>query len=849
MGQALQKKSLSEEDYQRWGEMHINEISPDENWASYKMQYSNGSDTLFIKNVHRNIIYSVPGGNSAVFTDNNLFICKSGNDMHIINLKTTKKEIIPGVRQFFYRRVSKDLIYLQNSEVKKDYLVIYSLKNNTHITISAINDCMISPDEKYLACTGSLENKNGLALISLKKPYEIKWLDMEIDAKYTGLTWQNKGEAVAFVKDYKDIKKNELFLFKIAASRLYKLDKTTYKSMETRALVFDPLLKMLISEDMKKIFFAFKDITTSPALQVDSKVEIWNANDKWIYPDEKSHGGFDKKSKLALWQPDAEKVNVITTEEFPSVMLTNDMQFAILSNPKEYEPQFEPEEPRDFYILNLKTFEKKLILKKQPFHLWSLTTSPKGKYFAYFKENNWWVYNPVKDTHTNITVSINVRFTGKEQELVPESVFGNPGWSLDDKEILIYDQYDLWAITPDGKNFKKLTHGREKKITYRIVDTPVKTKKYLLYDALILQQYDLDKGLLLRARGYDEKTGYFTWNKSAVEEIIWFGDSYVDEAKFNENKHNIFFREQKFDMPPRLIHSTGSSSKISIFNSNPQQDKYFWGKSELIEFQNSQMQDLKAVLLYPANYDPSKKYPMIVYIYEGKARELHLYQNPTLFEGGLNVTLMTQKGYFVLLPDIKLSFQNPGISAADCVISATEKIIEKGIIMPDKIGLTGHSFGGYETSFIMTQTQLFATAIASGAITDFISFYHTVSPRSGRPDMWRFQTEQFNMGGTPYEFPLLYHLNSPLSNITNIQKPILLWTGKNDKQVDPHQSIEFYLALRRLGKKSILLMYPDEGHSITDPVNQKDITIRMIEWFNYFLKDDHSYQWINKGTK
>lgn len=163
-------------------------------------------------------------------------------------------------------------------------------------------------------------------------------------------------------------------------------------------------------------------------------------------------------------------------------------------------------------------------------------------------------------------------------------------------------------------------------------------------------------------------------------------------------------------------------------------------------------------------------------------------------------------------------------------------------------GLIGHSFGGYESAFIITQTTLFATAIASGAITDLVSFYHTVGPRSGIPDMWRLN-EQWNMGGTPHDIPIIYQNNSPIAHVGNIQKPVLLWTGKNDKQVDTHQSLEFYLALRRLKKKNIMLMYPDEGHVVTNPDNQKDITIRMIEWFNYFLKDDHSYQWIDQGIE
>ncbi|TDW52098.1 prolyl oligopeptidase family protein [Flavobacterium sp. 270] len=160
----------------------------------------------------------------------------------------------------------------------------------------------------------------------------------------------------------------------------------------------------------------------------------------------------------------------------------------------------------------------------------------------------------------------------------------------------------------------------------------------------------------------------------------------------------------------------------------------------------------------------------------------------------------------------------------------------------------GHSFGGYETAFTITQTPMFAAAIASGAITDLVSLYYSVG-RSGNPEMWRFEGEQWNMGGSPHDMPSIYAANSPLPNAVNIQSPVLLWSGKNDQQVDIHQSMEFYLALRRLKKKSIMLLYKDEGHVLIKPDNQKDITVRMIEWFNYFLKDDRSYSWIDKGMQ
>ncbi|MNR09608.1 x-prolyl-dipeptidyl aminopeptidase [compost metagenome] len=202
-----------------------------------------------------------------------------------------------------------------------------------------------------------------------------------------------------------------------------------------------------------------------------------------------------------------------------------------------------------------------------------------------------------------------------------------------------------------------------------------------------------------------------------------------------------------------------------------------------------------------------------------------------------------------MYPDIKLEYQKPGISALDCVISSTKSVISRGIVNPERVAIYGHSFGGYETNFIITRTDLFATAISGGSISDIITKYLTANLNTGQPDMWRFGNRQWNMRKTPFEAPLIYQNNSPIANVEKIKTPLLLWAGKEDKQVDRRQSMEFYLALRRLGKKNIMLLYPEEGHVVSKKANQIDLTNRIQQWFAYYLKEDHSAQWITDGVK
>ena len=240
---------------------------------------------------------------------------------------------------------------------------------------------------------------------------------------------------------------------------------------------------------------------------------------------------------------------------------------------------------------------------------------------------------------------------------------------------------------------------------------------------------------------------------------------------------------------------------------------------------------------------------MVVHIYEMQSSRLHRYVNPSMeTQSGLNEILFTLNDYFVFMPDIVHENENVGPSTLDCVVAGTKKIIDMGMIDVKKIALMGHSFGGYETAFVINHTNLFATAIASGGITDLSRFYWNISNNTGRPEMWRFgKGHLWRMSDkTPISHRADFERNSPLSSVENLSIPLLMWTGKEDTQVDPKESTSYYMALRRLGKKGVFLQYPKEGHTLLDPVNQKDLTERILQWFDYYLKGGQPAEWITK---
>lgn len=851
-GQVVQKKQLTSADYHLWGELQFDKIAPNGKWASYRMGYESGADTLFVRNTESLRTYAFPSANSSSFGGSIWFACQENQELKLLNLKTGRLETIADVTQYAFSADTDKLLILKKTNAGENTLLIRNSKGDVIDKILGVHDFKMSPTGGKVVFWETTNNKNQVGLLNLGKTREQSWILQNHEDIFYGFTWDESEKAFAFYsRSTPSSAINGLYYYNLGNKAVFHLNPKTQQDFPSDAnITNNSNYKLSISDDLQKVFFAIKSNPTQGQTKPDSDVELWNGNAKWIYPMQQKSGQFQDYPHLAVWFPMEHRFSSVSTTELPKVMLNGNQQYAILSNPQDYEPQFEYEGPRDYYIVDLATGEKNIFLRKQPTFSSDILPSPCGKYITYFKEKNWWVYDISTKTHTNVTLNIKEKLEGLVRKLYGDSAFGNPGWSANDDEMLIYDQYDIWAIKPDGKSFRRLTHGREKQIQFRIPQTYNGVGLKENFDGWNSNSINLNNELLLRAEGSDGQSGYYKWKNESGENPIIYTHHYIDQFAYAQNRHTFIYQQQKFDCPPQLMFHNSIVTQKLLFQSNPQQEKYSWGKSELIEYYNSKGTKLKGLLFYPSNYDLQKKYPMIVHVYEKQSNELHHYVNPSQFsEDGLNTAVFTTQGYFVYYPDIRLEIDNPGIAAADCTISATKEIIARGLVNPEKIGLIGHSFGGYETVFIITQTNLFTTAIAGGAITDLKSFYLTVGWDTGKPDMWRIQKEQWRITKSPFEDPLTYNRNSPVVCADKITTPLLLWTGKQDQQVDWHQSIKFYLALRRLNKKSIMLLYPNEKHSILNQTNQKDLFDRVQQWFGYYLKDELPATWISDGVK
>ncbi|SHL43263.1 S9 family peptidase [Flavobacterium chilense] len=850
IAQVRQKKHLSENEYYKWGDLRVTTVSGTGSWVSYKMSYENNTDTLFVKSTVGNKIYSFPNGNNGIFLNADIFTCMMPDQkLYIVDLNSGTKVKVNDVSRFEVAYNGKYIITLNQTYGLKSNMQIRDENGEILDHINGVSEYILNSKADALVYSSEVSGNQNVGLIDLKK-YARHTVISAKQHRFHMLTWQNNGDAIAFFNETDSItKNNKLYLYQLSKRKILQLIQHDFKEIAELNLVKDLGLK--ISDDGSKVFFGIKKRELSSSVK-ENEVEIWNGNAPFVYPLEKKIGNFQDSSKLAVWFLESNSCLPISSNELPYVKLTGKQDYALLSNPKSYAPHYKQDGDVDYYITNLRDNTLSFFLKQQPTDHNDLIFSPLTNQIAYYRDDNWWLYNPDKNKRVNLTSGIETVWDSRNDALMPPiSPYNCPGWSSDGKYLLLYDTYDLWIADLTQNTCRRITHGREKNIVFRISQFEFSNIFSAKYDGKSTAVFDLSKDLILEATDKDDcSTGYFIWNARKGEKPLAFNDSAINQVRRSKNGY-YFFIEQKFDKSPVLLFKPNKSAKSTeVFASNPQQEQYNWGKSELIHYTNKKGQELKGVLLYPSDYDKEKKYPMVVYIYQTKSVTLHEYTNPSQYsEEGFNPTNYTLNGYFVLLPDIVYELGDPGPSATDCVVAAVKKVIDFGFVDPEKIGLIGHSFGAYEANFIITQTDIFAAAISGAGISDTVLWYFSMGKDLEIPQAWRLENQQLRMGKSFYEDQQSYFRNSPLMNAENIKTPLLQWTGKEDTNICWEQSEAFYIALRRLGKEHMMLVYPDESHAIYKKDNQKDLTIRIQQWFNHYLKKRPSASWISVGTK
>ena len=492
----------------------------------------------------------------------------------------------------------------------------------------------------------------------------------------------------------------------------------------------------------------------------------------------------------------------------------------------------------DLYAVDARTGRRELVRERVTIDMGS---SPGARYAVWFENADYWTHDLATGETRNVTSGLGGTFVDLDRTPTREQMppFGFAGWLEDDAALLVNDRFDVWEVNPDGSGGRRLTNGAEDSIRYRVVRVDRDA------DALAA-----DEPLYYSTYGeWTKKAGFSRARRGETPEpLIWADARFAGGLLKAEDADVYAFRRERFDdSPDYFVTGPDLGEARQITRTNPFQDDYAWGRTQLIDYENEWGRPLQGALVYPADHDPDRTYPMIVYHYELLSQSLHQYvvPDPTSY---YNIQTWSQEGYFVFQPDIVYRDRRPGQSNVETLRPAVAAAVETGMIDADRVGLIGHSWGGYQTTFFVTQDDLFAAAVAGAPLTNLMSMYLSFYWNSGGTDARIFEISQGRMQVPWWEDWDSYFNNSPLHHIQNLNTPLLMEFGTEDGAVEFNQGVEFYNAARRAGKHMVMLVYEGENHGLAREPNQRDYQSRILQWFAHYLKGEPAPEWITTGV-
>jgi len=509
---------------------------------------------------------------------------------------------------------------------------------------------------------------------------------------------------------------------------------------------------------------------------------------------------------------------------------------------------------RDVYAVNVATGERKLIQKKVPGNGGgggrgggaSPAFAPDNSKYAYYDNGDWKLFDFAAGSTKTISTGIPTKFWNTEDDhnQVKPAINGALlGWTKDGDNVYIRDNWDVWRIPTNG--------GSAVNITANGAKDQIKYQARLLFDPRDRGSIDPAKPLYFQTYGeWTKKEGLAQVDPiKGGAKAITFEDAKVSYRKARDADTWVFSRQSVVKYPDWYAADAGLTNERRLTEANPQQKDVAWTPgARLIEYScDNGLGKHQAVLYLPAGYEKGKKYPMLTYIYEKLSQEYNVYTEPNATRYS-NPSVYTSRGYAFLKPDIVYKVNEPGRSAVWCVVPAVKAAIASGLIDSARVGLQGHSWGGYQTTFITTQTKIFKTAVAGAPLTDMVSMFGSIYWNSGSTDASIFISSQGRFTGGPNDVPDAYIRNSPQNFAQNLSIPFMMLHNDRDGAVDFNQGITYYNHLRQLGKDVVLLEYVGENHGLARPANMKDYNLRMTEWFDTFLRDQPAPEWLKDGV-
>lgn len=796
---------------ERWmagfANIRILAVSKDQRFLAIHKTYKSNKDTVLVidSKYPKHPVDTILKKPFISFLDNHLIVASGNDHAQLINLKTKQRKtfknvsstvILPKNRQF--------IIQLKNKMMQR-----FNMQGKLLSEFSNIFNVVTDSQERCYAVR-NIRGKDELVMCEGK---QIKTVYQSTDI-IKKIEFLPSGRFLVITEE-----KNNPKLGILALTLLRTKDLKIFKSESILSSKTDRI-KVTEINDTESFLIDFQKNIKSVQQEV---VEVWYAGDKTLR--DKKDG--TKVQDFWLWNIKESKASEIIDKRFTDFIGMVDSRYLWAYHTDEAFSYIGDRE-YDFFLYDTQSQKAEKIFNRTS----NLIASADGRFtLAYSKSEKRWVL------YDHQLLEKKVLTYGK--------TFTNPIFTKENT-ILFETDSDIAKYCLKSGMLEMLNWGNGDKVSfYNFIPKIIHEFANVTAD---VRQWDSSKPLFFKIfRDKNNDTGYFMYKNNHKKEIIPFTGNKVRDFTYIENDKNFYSIEENFNIPGDLFERIVSeSNKVIMYQGNPNDQVVMEMRQEIIRFKNSLGRELKGILYYPARFDTSKKYPMVVHIYG----VLHTHANKFLQleygDNGFSKRLLIENGYFVFQPDIVVDERGPGVSALDCVHSALDAVTLNINIDKKKIGLIGHSFGGYETNFIATQSKRFRAFVSGASVGELVNFYFSFSDLFKIADYSRFETGQFAFDIPYAENKKLYFRNNPINYVENVSAPMLMWSGKKDANSTTAMTMNFYMGLIRNRKKAIVLLYPNQKHNLEKNSPEIiDLNNKVTEWWDYFLKDRVNIPWVN----
>ena len=903
-----QKPPLTHDVYDSWQNVSGNTLSRDGHWLMYAVNPQQGDNKVFVKSTSGKTVYNFERGRSQQFSYDGKFVISTiipefekardatrnkvkpadrpKNNLLILNLDTGEKTELERITSFTLpRKDSGWFVYRpeppkkedekkedkpdgaldqeeqeekQDEEPKKKkghgegYTIIArNFKTGEEVKFENVSSYTIPEMGQNLIFARSPKGVEGHGVFSYNFEAGEETALLEGLGKYVRITPDREGMYVAILTDKDDYDSEKpahsLYLYSASSGKTKRIAETgiadgwwipsgsTLRWNKASTHLTIGLQPKPVEESEEKKEFDDEKVS----------VDVWSWTDLQLQPQQLRSANSEKNRQYdALYDVKSEKLVQIENEKHKTVTVPSEgtPRFGLSTISRAYGAGSTPD---DFYLIDLTTGKEKLIAEN-----WSgsMSFSPSGRWLFGFDSITKQSF--VIKTKSGEKTYLDDRFPHPIYNTEADTPFGGSpygllGFTEGENTIYVYDKYDLYALDlTSDKPAESVTNGFGRRRGIRLRFSGFRKPDQVYFDP---NSVAIFSGLQERTK----RAGFYRDRLSGNDypEELFTADERLGFAVKAENSDEVVLTRESFTMGREVfLTDTRFSEMRKMSNASTQKDAFNWGTVELVEWTSLDGDDLQGLVYKPEDFEYGKKYPMLVYFYEKWSDNYHRYLSPAPSASTINIPYFVSNGYVVFVPDIPYKEGYPGESAMSAIVSGVNRVLNDGYVDKDRMGIQGQSWGGYQVAYLVTETNMFAAAGAGAPVSNMFSAYGGIRWGSGLVRQLQYEQGQSRIGGTMWEYPMRYWENSPIFFVDKVETPLLIMHNDRDGAVPWWQGIEMFTALHRLQKPAWLLVYNGEDHNLVQRKNRKDLSIRLQQFFDHYLKDAPMPVWMAEGV-